>query len=58
MRGGTKYNTGSLKQGVWGAVPPEAIGFLFFKYKTYQMQNSHTVLSMIRFVGGAIQYQT
>ena len=43
MRGGAKYNTGSLKQGVWGAVPPEAIGFLFFKYKTYQMQNSHTV---------------
>ena len=31
MRGGAKYNSGSLKQGAWGAVLPEAIGFFCIK---------------------------
>ena len=28
--GGAKPSSGSLKQGVWGAAPPEAIGYLVF----------------------------
>ena len=35
--GGSEHRGGSLKQGVWGAAPPEAIGcFLFIVLKSCQ----------------------
>ena len=30
FEGGANHGSGSLKQGVWGAQPPEAIGYFVF----------------------------
>ena len=39
-RGGAKPNSGSLKQGVWGAATPEAIGYLVFEASKSEVQST------------------
>ena len=40
MREGAKLSSGSLKQGVWGAQPPEAIGYLVFEVSKSKVQST------------------
>ena len=39
-KGGAKPKSGSLKQGVWGAQPPEAIGYLVFEVSKSEVQST------------------
>ena len=38
--GGAKPSSGSLKQGVWGRRPPEAIGYLVFEVLKSKVQST------------------
>ena len=40
LREGAKPSSGSLKQGVWGAQPPEAIGYLVFEVSKSEVQST------------------